>query len=178
MKRDRVFALFEGDFSRPLQLHYIPAESLGPDGELTGDQFALIDGRVEVTDHIGNHGKVYTRPGGDLLDEQGNVLATGLPFVLPSDVPIPVPASISIQSAELYLIQLSLLDRVEAALDAIPNTMQRQTAKSLWKRSKTILRNGQFIPPIQAALGWTDEQVDTMFIKAAGIDAAAVARGQ
>jgi hypothetical protein len=73
-----------------------------------------------------------------------------------------VPRSVSMRQARVYLSRASLLDLVSAQ---IADTSGE--AQIVWEYSQEVQRDNPLISNMAAALGWTEEQLDQMFIDAA-----------
>jgi hypothetical protein len=72
-----------------------------------------------------------------------------------------VPMRIDADQGEILLLQMGLLDALEAQLQQEDMKVQIR-----WKRSQTWLRYNAFIIEFAAKLGMTDEQLDDFFIQA------------
>jgi hypothetical protein len=87
--------------------------------------------------------------------------------IVPSE---PTPATVSARQIRLWLIQHGIsLAQVEAAIDAIPDQLQRDSVRVEWEYAPYVERTHPMLIPLAAALGLTEEQVDQAFIEAAGI---------
>ena len=99
----------------------------------------------------------------------------------PSDIPrpddsywataesyFPVPSQVTPRQFRLALIQSGRdLDEVEQAINAIPDTAERQTAQVEWEYASVIKRNHPFVISLGAAIGFTPEEIDDAFRLAA-----------
>lgn len=94
--------------------------------------------------------------------EEGN---TPLPPDPPP--PPPIPTSVTMRQARLALLQLGLLDDVEAAIASIPDEVQRRAAQIEWEYASTVERDSQWVQNLAGALGLSDEQLDQLFQLAA-----------
>jgi hypothetical protein len=84
--------------------------------------------------------------------------------------PEPTPASVSARQIRLWLLRQSIsLAAVDAAIDAIPDQLQRDSVRVEWDYSGYVERTHPMLVPLAAALGLTEEQVDQAFVEAAGI---------
>jgi hypothetical protein len=81
--------------------------------------------------------------------------------------PPPVPQQVTMRQARIALIQLGLFDKVEAALAAIPDPIQRKVAQQTWEYSAAVERFNPLIVMLAPALGLTAGQVDDLFRLAA-----------
>ena len=77
-----------------------------------------------------------------------------------------VPQVITMVQAQLALLGAGLLDRVNAALAAIPGD-QGKAAMIEWTNSANVHRTNALVGAMQASLGMTDAQIDALFIAAA-----------
>ena len=94
--------------------------------------------------------------------EEGN---TPLPPDPPP--PPPIPTSVTMRQARLALLQLGLLDDVEAAIASIPDEVQRRAAQIEWEYASTVERDSQWVQNLAGALGLSGEQLDQLFHLAA-----------
>jgi hypothetical protein len=79
-------------------------------------------------------------------------------WVLPSPA---IPQSVTPLQATRALLQAGFLDAVEVAVAAA----DRETQLA-WAKATAFERNSPFVLDMKAVLGWTDEQVDQLFILA------------
>ncbi len=84
-------------------------------------------------------------------------------WVLVPAPPVPVPERVDMAQARLALFQAGLLSQVDAAIDAIPDPTQRETARIEWEYRTTVRRDSQLVAGLGASLGLTDEQIDDLF---------------
>lgn len=77
---------------------------------------------------------------------------------------VPVPQSVTNAQARLVLLQSNQLDAVETAV----RSMSRE-AQIGWEYRPIIHRNNPFVIEAQAAMGWSDAELDELFIQAAGM---------
>lgn len=96
-------------------------------------------------------------------------LYDGETFSPPPAPPDPVPASVTMRQARLALLGAGLLDDVDAALAAIPDAMQRRAAQIEWEFAATVDRQSPWVANLAGALGLADEQLDALFVAAAGL---------
>ena len=82
----------------------------------------------------------------------------------------PVPATVSARQIRLWLLRQGIsLAAVDAAIDAIPDQLQRDSVRVEWNYSGYVERTHPMLVPLAAALGLTEQQVDQAFIEAASI---------
>jgi hypothetical protein len=101
----------------------------------------------------------------EVRDEDGNVVGMNQQAV--DDA---VPASVSARQIRLWLIRNGLsLTQVEAAIDAIPDQLQRDSVRVEWDYAPYVERSHPMLIPLAEALGLTAEQVDQAFVEASTI---------
>lgn len=89
---------------------------------------------------------------------------------LPADpVPAVVPEEVTMRQAKLALLAAGLLDDVETALDGLSGDEGR-AARIEWEYSSVMRRDKPFVAAIGSAVGLSGEQIDQLFIAAAGIE--------
>jgi hypothetical protein len=82
----------------------------------------------------------------------------------------PVPASVSARQIRLWLLRQGIsLAAVDAAIDAIPDQLQRDSVRVEWDYAPYVERTHPMLVPLAAALGMSEAQVDQAFAEAAGI---------
>lgn len=79
-----------------------------------------------------------------------------------------IPASVSMRQARLALLGAGLLSGVNAAIAAIPGA-QGDAARIEWEYAQEVRRDSPLIALLMPSLGLTSEQVDAMFVAAAGL---------
>lgn len=78
------------------------------------------------------------------------------------------PASVTARQIRLWLVAHGMsLANVEAAIDTIPDPMQRDMVRVEWEYAPYVERSHPMLLPLAAALGLTSEQVDDAFREAA-----------
>ena len=80
----------------------------------------------------------------------------------------PTPKVISMRQARLALLGAGLLASVDAAIAATPNT-EGDAARIEWEYAQEVRRDSPLLAGMIAALGLTNEQVDGLFLAAAGL---------
>lgn len=73
----------------------------------------------------------------------------------------PVPTTVSMRQARLQLLATDNLATVDAAVSGMGASAQIE-----WEYATEVQRSNPLVAGIQALLQWTDEQLDTYFIKA------------
>ena len=92
---------------------------------------------------------------------------TAVQAIIDSYVETPfVPPQVDMRQARLALLGAGLLDKVTAAIAALP-AQQAAVFNIWWDYSTTVERASPQVAEMSAALGLTDAQVDQLFIAAA-----------
>jgi hypothetical protein len=95
-------------------------------------------------------------------DESGNpVLADPLPAD-PQKI-----NSVTMRQARLALLDVGLLDDVDAAIAAIPDDTQRKAAQIEWEYAGTVDRSSPFTQQLAVGLGLDSSALDALFTEAA-----------
>jgi hypothetical protein len=101
----------------------------------------------------------------EVRDESGNVIGMNQQAVEDS-----VPTSVSARQIRLWLLRQGIsLASVDAAIDAIPDQLQRDSVRVEWDYAPYVERTHPMLIPLAAALGLTEQQVDQAFTEAATI---------
>lgn len=79
-----------------------------------------------------------------------------------------VPAVVTMRQARLALLGAGLLSQVDAAIAAMPEP-ERSAAVIFWEYSTTVERSNAFVRQLSAGLQLTSQQVDALFVAAAGL---------
>jgi hypothetical protein len=82
--------------------------------------------------------------------------------------PAAVPAAVTMRQARLALLDAGLLDKVETALEALPGR-DGQAAQISWEYSAEVHRQSELVTALAPALGVNGEQLDALFVAAAGL---------
>ncbi len=72
-----------------------------------------------------------------------------------------VPVQITMRQARVYLHRAGYLDAVNTTVNSTGGE-----AAITWEFSSTVERNNPLVTSIASILGWTDSQLDTMFVEA------------
>jgi hypothetical protein len=83
-------------------------------------------------------------------------------------VPVVVPAEVTMRQARLALRAAGKLAAVAAAIDAMPSPT-KEDAQIEWEYSNTLRRDHPLVAALGPALNLTSEQLDGLFITAAGL---------
>ena len=100
-----------------------------------------------------------------------DMLAAFPGYVDASDEPLPlvsvVPKSVSARQIRLWLVTHGVsMASVDAAIDAIPDQLQRDIVRIEWDYAPYVERTHPMLLPLAMALGLTEEQVDQAFREA------------
>jgi hypothetical protein len=102
----------------------------------------------------------------EVRDESGTVIGTNQSETLTPEV----PESVSARQIRLWLVRNGVsLAAVDAAIDAIPDQLQRDSVRVEWDYAPYVERSHPMLIPLAAALGLTEQQVDQAFTEASGI---------
>lgn len=80
-----------------------------------------------------------------------------------------VPLKVTRRQARQALAMAGLLSRVQPAIDAIPDPLQRQIAQIEWDDSQDFERDRPLLIQLGHAIGLDDAGIDAMFIQAGGL---------
>lgn len=80
---------------------------------------------------------------------------------------IQVPTEVTQRQAKEELIDIDLIDTIEAFLDAIPAPKQKRIGLNWYNNSQTFMRNNEFLNYVWTCLGKSQAELDTLFINAA-----------
>ena len=79
-----------------------------------------------------------------------------------------VPRVVTMRQARLALLSAGLYEQVDDAINALPEP-PRTAARIEWDYSSEVHRDKPFVQMLAGALGLTGEQLDALFIQAAGL---------
>lgn len=77
-----------------------------------------------------------------------------------------VPESISRRQAKQLLIQLGQIELIQNIINATEDPIEKQLLQSWWDDSQTFERHHPTVIGMNSLLGWTEEDLDIMFIEA------------
>lgn len=80
-----------------------------------------------------------------------------------------IPAVVTMRQARIALSRAGLLGAVEAALSAMQGQAGEE-ARIEWDYSSEVHRNKPFVVQLGGAVGLSSEQIDQLFITAAGVE--------
>ena len=99
----------------------------------------------------------------EVRDEAGNLVGINQSETLTPAV----PASVSARQIRLWLVAHGVsLAAVDAAIDAIPDALQRDSVRVEWEYAPYVERSHPMLVPLAAALGLSEQQVDQAFAEA------------
>lgn len=78
----------------------------------------------------------------------------------------PMPVVVSMTSLRLALIDAGLYQTITAAINGIPDAIERLKAQTWWTTAATVRRDHPLVAGIAALAGQTDAQVDAIFAAA------------
>lgn len=82
---------------------------------------------------------------------------------------IPKPQVVTMRQAQLALLGAGLFDGIMPIINAIADPTEKQAALIEWTTAKEVQRTSTFLSKMQAALGKTDAEIDTLFEIASNI---------
>lgn len=98
---------------------------------------------------------VYLLPSGSVEITQAEAEA------LTASPPPAIIQSVTMRQARLQLLAIGKLADIEAAIASMGDA-----AKITWEFSSVVERNNPLVAPMQVLFGWTDEQMDELFVAA------------
>jgi hypothetical protein len=102
----------------------------------------------------------------EVRDEAGTLVGLNQQAVEPESPS--VPASVSSRQIRLWILRQGInLAQVAAAIDAIPDALQRDSVRVEWEYAPYVERSHPMLVPLAAALGLSEDQVDQAFVEAA-----------
>jgi len=102
---------------------------------------------------------VFVSPG--MVRASANNYSAATPVVV-------VPAEVTMRQARLALNNAGLLSTITAAINAMPSPA-KEAAQIEWEYSNTLRRDHPLVAALGPALNLTGEQLDGLFITAAGL---------
>jgi len=82
--------------------------------------------------------------------------------------PIPIPTSVTMRQARLALLGAGLLASIDTAIASLPSP-QKEAAQIEWDYAQEIKRDWPTLLALASLLGLSSEQLDELFITAAGL---------
>lgn len=83
--------------------------------------------------------------------------------IAPKPEPVSFPVAVSMRSLRLALIDAGLYQSVVAAINGIPDEIEKLKAQIWWDTSPTVYRDNGYVVSIGSALGKTALEVDQIF---------------
>lgn len=129
------------------------------------DLFAICQeyGEIPMTLDLVNTEDIHTfmeTGGSEVPLEQYCKTQNIAPYIEPEPLPEPIPQVITMRQARLQLLEVGLLDDVEA-LVALDRKSQIE-----WEYANEVYRQSPLIESVKETMSLTDEQIDDMFIAA------------
>jgi hypothetical protein len=81
---------------------------------------------------------------------------------------VAIPSFVTMRQARLALLSQGLLDDVDAAIAAMAG-VQGEAARIEWQYSQEVHRNKQIVAALAPILGFTEQQLDSLFLLASGL---------
>lgn len=146
-------------FTNIRDLKYITANNSMIDLFATCEEYGEIPMTLNLVDTEDIHTFVKT-DGSEVPLEEYCKTQYIAPYVEPEPIPEPIPKVITMRQARLQLLEVGLLDDVEASV-ALDRKSQIE-----WEYANEVYRESPLIESVKGALSLTDEQIDEMFMKA------------
>ena len=146
-------------FTNIKNLNYVVADKSMIDLLATCEEYGEIPMTLNLVDTEDIH--TFVKPDGTEVPlEQYCKTQYIATYVEPAPLPEPVPQVITMRQARLQLLEVGLLDDVEA-LVALDRKSQIE-----WEYANEVYRESPLIESVKGALSLTNEQIDEMFLKA------------
>lgn len=146
-------------FTKIRDLKYVNVEKSMVDLYITCQEYGEIPITLNIIDTEDIHTYVKA-DGSEVPLEQYCKTQYIAPYVEPEPIPEPIPQVITMRQARLQLLEVGLLDNVEA-LVALDRKSQIE-----WEYANEVYRQSPLIESVKEAMSLTDEQIDDMFIAA------------
>jgi hypothetical protein len=92
--------------------------------------------------------------------------------IAPKPEPVSLPIAVSMRSLRLALIDAGLYQSVVAAINGIPDAIEKLKAQIWWTTSMTVYRNNPYVAAIGSAVGKTTQEIDQIFDASKTLDLA------
>ena len=146
-------------FIKIRDLKYVVADKSTVDLLATCEEYGEIPMTLNLVDTEDIH--TFVKPDGTEVPlEQYCKTQYIAPYVEPEPLPEPIPQVITMRQARLQLLEVGLLDDVEA-LVALDRKSQIE-----WEYANEVYKQSPLIESVKGALNLTDKQIDEMFIEA------------
>ncbi len=146
-------------FTKIRDLKYITANNSMVDLLATCEEYGEIPMTLNLVDTEDIH-TFMKSDGSEVPLEEYCKTKTITPYVKPEPLPEPIPKVITMRQARLQLLDVGLLDDVEA-LVALDRKSQIE-----WEYANEVYRQSPLIEATKEAMSLTDEQIDNMFLEA------------
>lgn len=146
-------------FTNIRDLKYVTSDNSFIDLFATCEEYVEIPMTLNLVDTEDLH--TFVKPDGSEVPlEQYCKTQYIAPYVEPEPLPEPIPQVITMRQARLQLLEVGLLDDVEAfvALD--------RKSQIEWEYASEVYRQSPLIESVKGALNLIDTQIDEMFIEA------------
>ena len=146
-------------FTNIRDLKYVTADNSFIDLFATCKEYGEIPMTLNLVDTEDIH--TYVKPDGSEVPlEQYCKTQDIAPYTEPEPLPEPVPKVITMRQARLQLLEVGLLDGVEAVI-ALDIKSQIE-----WEYANEVYRQSPLITSVKEAMSLTDKQIDDMFLSA------------
>ena len=146
-------------FTKVTDLKYSSEDKSTIDLFVTCQEYGEIPMTLNLVDTEDLH-TVVKPDGSEVPLEQYCKTQNIAPYVEPKPLPEPIPQVITMRQARLQLLEVGLLDDVEAII-ALDRKSQIE-----WEYANEVYRQSSLIESVKEALSLTDKQIDDMFIAA------------
>ena len=146
-------------FTKIRDLNYVTANNTMIDLFATCQEYGEVPMTLNLVDTEDIHTFVKT-DGSEVPLEQYCKTQYIAPYVEPEPIPEPIPEVITMRQARLQLLEVGLLDDVEA-LVALDRKSQIE-----WEYANEVYRQSTLVDLVKEAVSLTDEQIDDMFLSA------------
>lgn len=146
-------------FTNIRDLKYSKADNSHIDLFATCKEYGEIPMTLNIIDTEDIH--TFVKPDGSEVPlEQYCKTQDIAPYVEPEPLPEPIPQVITMRQARLHLLEVGLLDDVEAVI-ALDRKSQIE-----WEYANEVYRQSPLIESVKEAMSLTDKQIDNMFLEA------------
>ncbi len=146
-------------FTSIRDLKYVTANKSMIDLYATCEEYGEIPMTLNLVDTEDIHTFVKA-DGSEVPLEQYCKTQTIAPYVKPEPLPEPIPKVITMRQARLQLLEVGLLDDIDAVV-ALDRKSQIE-----WEYANEVYRQSTLIEAVKEAMSLTDEQIDNMFLEA------------
>lgn len=147
-------------FTNIKDLKYVTANKSMIDLFATCQEYGEIPMTLNIIDTEDLHVFVDSDDGKETPLEQYCKTQYIAPYVEPEPLPEPVPQVITMRQARLQLLEVGLLDDVEAIV------AHDRKSQIEWEYASEVYKQSPLIEAVKEDMSLTDEQIDNMFIAA------------